>query len=45
MNAKDLPAMLGKELKRRKYFVRMDVLNQTASLIKVRPKKGNASSR
>ncbi len=36
MNAKDLPATLGKELKRRKYFVRMDVLDQTVSLIKVR---------
>ena len=36
MNAKDLPATLGKELKRRKYFVRMDILDQTASLVKIR---------
>ena len=36
MNAKDLPATLGKELKRRKYFVRMDILDQTARLVKLR---------
>jgi len=36
MNADDLPATLGKELERRKYFVRMDILDQTASLAKVR---------
>ena len=36
MNAKDLPANLGKELKRRKYFVRMETLDQTASLVKIR---------
>jgi hypothetical protein len=36
MNARDLPATLGKELKRRKYFVRMETLDQTASLVKIR---------
>jgi hypothetical protein len=36
MNAADLPATLGEELKRRKYFMRMDVLDQTASLVKIR---------
>ena len=36
MNAADLPAALGEELKRRKYFMRMDILDQTASLVKVR---------
>ncbi|MFZ5818794.1 MAG: hypothetical protein ACOYYJ_02745 [Chloroflexota bacterium] len=36
MNAADLPATLGEELKRRRYFMRMDVLDQTASLVKVR---------
>jgi hypothetical protein len=36
MNAADLPATLGMELKRRKYFVRMDVLEQTLSLVKIR---------
>ncbi|MDP1714121.1 MAG: hypothetical protein Q8L41_05190 [Anaerolineales bacterium] len=36
MNAEHLPATLGKELKRRKYFVRMDILDQTASLVKIR---------
>ena len=36
MNAEKLPATLGKELKRRKYFVRMDVLDQTLSLVKIR---------
>ena len=29
MNAKDLPATPGKELKRSKYFVRMETLDQT----------------
>jgi hypothetical protein len=36
MNAEDLPAIAGKELERRKYFVRMDILDQTASLVKIR---------
>jgi len=36
MKAADLPAALGTELKRRKYFVRMDVLEQTLSLVKMR---------
>ena len=36
MNAADLPATLGKELKRRKYFVRMETLEQTLSLVKIR---------
>jgi hypothetical protein len=27
MNTEDLPAIAGKELERRKYFVRMDVLD------------------
>ena len=36
MNAADLPATLGTELKRRNYFVRMDVLEQTLSLVKIR---------
>lgn len=36
MNAADLPATLGEELKRRKYFMRMDVLDQTTSLVKIR---------
>ena len=36
MNAADLPATLGMELKRRKYFIRMDVLEQTLSLAKIR---------
>ncbi len=36
MNAADLPATLGTELKRRKYFLRMDVLEQTPSLAKIR---------
>lgn len=36
MNAADLPATLGTELKRRKYYVRMDVLEQTLSLAKIR---------
>ena len=30
MNAADLPATLGKELKRRKYFVRMETLEHLA---------------
>jgi len=37
MKAEELPAILGKELERRRYFIRMDVLEQTLSLIKVRP--------
>ena len=36
MKAEELPAILGKELERRKYFVRMDVLEQTLSLVKIR---------
>jgi hypothetical protein len=36
MNAADLPATLGTELERRKYFVRMDVIEQTLSLAKIR---------
>ena len=36
MKASDLPATLGRELKRRKYFIRMDVIEQTISLIKIR---------
>ncbi|MCC7188019.1 MAG: hypothetical protein IT312_04685 [Anaerolineales bacterium] len=36
MNVEDLPAIAGKELERRKYFVRMDVLEQTPSLVKIR---------
>jgi len=36
MKAADLPATLGTELERRKYFVRMDVLEQTLNLIKIR---------
>ena len=36
MNAADLPDALGMELKRRKYFVHMDVLEQTLSLVKIR---------
>jgi hypothetical protein len=36
MKAEDLPATVGVELKRRKYFVRMDVLDQTLSLVKIR---------
>lgn len=36
MKAEDLPATLGMELERRKYFVRMDVLDQTLSLVKIR---------
>lgn len=36
MNASDLPATLGTELKRRKYFIHMDVIEQTISLIKIR---------
>jgi len=37
MKAEELPAILGKELERCRYFIRMDVLEQTLSLIKVRP--------
>ena len=36
MNASDLPATLGMELKRRKYFIQMDIIEQTLSLIKLR---------
>jgi len=36
MKAEDLPATVGMELERRKYFVRMDVLDQTLSLVKIR---------
>lgn len=36
MNAEGLPAIAGKELERRKYFVRMDILDQTTSLVKIR---------
>jgi len=36
MKAEDLPATLGTELERRKYFVRMDVLDQTLRLVKIR---------
>ncbi|MCC6569070.1 MAG: hypothetical protein IT315_07520 [Anaerolineales bacterium] len=36
MKAEDLPAIVGTELERRKYFVRMDVLDQTLSLVKIR---------
>ncbi|HLE90546.1 MAG TPA: hypothetical protein VI753_05300 [Anaerolineales bacterium] len=36
MKASDLPATLGTEVKRRKYFVRMDVLEQTLRLVKIR---------
>jgi len=36
MKASDLPATLGMELKRRKYFVRLEVLEQTLSLVKIR---------
>lgn len=35
MNAADLPATLGEELERRRYFMRMDILDQTASLVKL----------
>jgi hypothetical protein len=36
MKAEELPATVGMELERRKYFVRMDVLDQTLSLVKIR---------
>ena len=36
MKAEDLPAIVGKELQRRKYLIRMDVLEQTFSLVKIR---------
>ena len=36
MRAADLPATVEEELKRRKYFSRMDVLDQTLSLVKIR---------
>ena len=36
MNAADVPATLGEELKRRRYFMRMEVIDQTASLVKIR---------
>jgi hypothetical protein len=36
MNAEELPAIAGMEFERRKYFIRMDVLEQTLSLVKIR---------
>ena len=36
MKVEELPAILGKEFERRKYFVRMAVLEQTLSLVKIR---------
>ena len=36
MKAADLPATLGMELKRRKYFTHLTVLEQTLSLVKIR---------
>lgn len=36
MRAADLPAIVEEELKRRKYFSRMDILDQTLSLVKIR---------
>ena len=36
MKASDLPATLGMELKRRKYFTHLIVLEQTLSLVKIR---------
>ena len=36
MNAADLPATLGMELERRKYFIQMEVLEQTLNLVKIR---------
>jgi hypothetical protein len=36
MKAEQLPAIAGTEFERRKYFVRMDVLEQTLSLVKIR---------
>lgn len=36
MKAEELPAILGKELERRRYFIRLDVIEQTLSLVKIR---------
>lgn len=36
IHAAELPATVEEELKRRKYFSRMDVLDQTLSLVKIR---------
>ena len=36
MKAEELPAKLGKELERRRYFIRQDVIEQTLSLVKIR---------
>jgi hypothetical protein len=36
VNAENLPARVGKELERRTYFIRLDILDQTASLVKIR---------
>ena len=36
MKAEELPAILGKELERRRYFIRQDVIEQTLSLVKIR---------
>lgn len=36
MNEEELPAIAGKELERRKYFVGMEILEQTLSLVKIR---------
>lgn len=36
MNVPDLAKGLQRELKRRKYFVRMEILDQTLSIIKAR---------
>lgn len=36
MSVADLPADLQEEFKQRKYFVRMEVLEQTLSLVKIR---------
>ena len=36
MKAEELPAIVGKELERRRYFIRLDILEQTLSLVKIR---------
>lgn len=36
IHAAELPAALEEELKRRRYFIRMDLLDQTLSLVKIR---------
>ena len=36
MHAADLPAIVEEELKRRKYFRHMDIVDQTLSLVKIR---------